>query len=65
MNNLEYLESVKGKVGGITDFEFEYRKIKALEIIAEELIKANDNLCNIITTLKISTLLLIEGKNIN
>jgi len=38
MTNLEYLEKVRGKDRGLTDFEIEYRKIKALEIIAEELV---------------------------
>jgi len=40
MTNLEYLEKVRGKDRGITDFEMEYRKVKALEIIAEELVLA-------------------------
>jgi len=34
------------------DMHYKIRKVKALEIIAEELIKANNNLCNIVTTLE-------------
>jgi len=52
MTNLEYLGKVKGKDSGITDFEFEYRKIKALEIIAEEQINNNSTLRTLVTTLE-------------
>ncbi len=40
MTNLEHLEKVRGRDRGLTDFEIRYRKIKALEIIAEELVLA-------------------------
>jgi len=68
MTNLEYLEKMKkveeswlddtviknisGNNPNLNSEDTDYRKTKALEIIAEEKIKANDNLCLIITTLE-------------
>ena len=39
-------------VGRARDIKLTFRKLKALEIIADELIKVNDNLCNTVTTLE-------------
>lgn len=62
MDNLEYLKNIKeidegrySTKGRLLDkcFEsIEYRKIRAFEIIAEERIETNQNLCHIITTLE-------------
>ena len=56
MTNLEYLEKVKKeyedyRINEIDEI-FEYRQTKALEIIAEEKVKANDILRDIVTTLE-------------
>ena len=56
MTNLEYLENVKKeyedyRINEIDEI-FEYRQTKALEIIAEEKVKANDILRDIVTTLE-------------
>jgi len=53
MTNLEYLEKVKYEnvdykiFKEVGEHEIEYRKMKALEIIAEEKIKTNDILSTI------------------
>ena len=58
MINLEYLEKVKKENVNYKTFkevgehEIEYRKMRALEIIAEELIKHNDNSGSIVTALE-------------
>ena len=60
MDNLEYLKKVK-ESSNVREFtlnhksfndSIEGRKAIALEIIAEEKIKANDILCNLVTTLE-------------
>ena len=58
MTNLEYLEKAKdGKlewdlIRQVCEHEIEYRKMKALEIIAEELINNNSTLRTLVTTLE-------------
>jgi len=57
MDNSEYLERLKKD--NFKEFvikeakaDLESRKLIALEIIAEELINVNSNLCNLVTTLE-------------
>jgi len=58
MTNLEYLKKAKdGKldwdvVRQVCEHEIEYRKMKALEIIAEEQINNNSTLRTLVTTLE-------------
>lgn len=52
MTNLEWLENVKENnidFDTIQEYDLKYRKMKALEIIAEELINLNTTLENIET----------------
>ena len=58
MENLEYLKKVKNEnldwvtVKGVCEHEIEYRKMKALEIVAEEIINLNSTLRSTVTTLE-------------
>jgi len=58
MENLEYLEKVKKEnvdykvFKEVGEHEIEYRKMKALEIIAEEQINNNSTLWTVVTTLE-------------
>jgi len=58
MTNLEYLEKIKNEnidyktYKEISEHEIEYRKTKALEIIAEEIINLNSTLRSTVTTLE-------------
>ena len=58
MTNLEYLEMAKDErlewdvVRQVCEHEIEYRKMKALEIIAEEQINNNSTLRTLVTTLE-------------
>jgi hypothetical protein len=54
MENKEYLENVKknDKTSSMSDLhekDIEYRKVKAMEIIAEELIHAREYFCGLST----------------
>ena len=74
MDNLEYLEDIKevddkylrvlikNNILRHNDIDDEYRKIKALEIIAEELINNNNTLRTLVTTLEnIETAIIQRG----
>ena len=52
MTNLEYLEKMKKFNKETLNVNAQCRIAKALEIIAEEKIKTNDTLCNLVTTLE-------------
>ena len=55
MDNLEYLEEIKKNdkilsMGDLSQKDIEYRKTKALEILAEEAIIANKTMSSLIDT---------------
>jgi len=57
MENKEYLEKIKTddeflSMSDLREKDIEYRKVKATEIIAEELIKVNETKDFILTTLE-------------
>ena len=58
MENLEYLEKVKKEnvdykvFKEVGEHEIEYRKMKALEIIAEQIINLDNTLAFAVTTLR-------------
>jgi|AntAceMinimDraft_18_1070375.scaffolds.fasta_scaffold357061_3 hypothetical protein len=57
MDNKEYLEKIKTddeflSMSDLREKDIEYRKVKATEIIAEELIKVNETKDFILTTLE-------------
>ena len=63
MNNLDYLENRKDEDDGrrkdedplsisVSEWEIEYRRTKALEIIAEQIISLDNTLACVVTTLE-------------
>ena len=55
MTNLEWLNKLKRDDDGYSDIEtskYEFKQVKVLEIIAEELIKSNDISGSIVTALE-------------
>jgi len=55
MENLEYLKKAKKDDDGLSETEtskYEFRKTKALEIIAEQIISLDNTLAIVVTTLE-------------
>ena len=55
MTNLEYLKKVKKDDDGLSEIEtskYEFRKTKALEIIAEQIIHLDDTLAYVLSALE-------------
>lgn len=66
MNNLEKIGNIKSTLNSLRGVNPKGKLLEAQSetqvIIAEELIKANDNLCNVITTLENIETAIRQGK---